>query len=439
MSRSRIIFFVIIGVALLIVVGVLVVLPALNVCVAGTSSNCAATATAVALTNTAVSANVAATGTIQSALANTVTLRVIYGSEKQNWFTDAITRFEAANPGIVIDAAVEGSVAAYNDLSQLTSTATVLNKNKDPIPAVWSPASQMEVSLVNSGGQLGHSVATQCKSLVVSPLVIISWADRAKAFADFYKDKGGITLANLEDALDPQGKAQGKWANVGGNPQWGLINFAHTDPTQSNSGLMALVMIANNALQQGKPITVADITSDTFTAWLKIFEKANSVQLNSQAASSTGFLVNDMIVKGPAQYDFVIAYESLAIDNFKNALGRQGQGLAIIYPQFDVQSDHPLCIIDHPAITTAQRAAAKKFQDFLLSADIQRLALHYGFRPSDPAIALFGANTAFDDAQLVGAGLGADAKNGGSVQAIQPPDGPTLQQLQLVWKRSTGS
>jgi len=439
MSRSRVVFFVIIGVALLVVIGVLVVLPALNICVTGSSANCTATATAVSLTNIAVSANVAATATVQSALANTVTLRAIYGSEKENWFKDAINRFEAANPGIAIDAFAEGSVAAYSDLSQLTSTATVLNKNNDPIPAVWSPASQMEVNLVNTNSPLGHSVAIQCKSLVVSPLVIISWADRAKAFADFYKDKGGITLANLEDALDPQGKAKGKWANVGGSAQWGLVNFAHTDPTQSNSGLMTLVMIANNALQQARPITVADITSDPFSTWLTVLEKANSVQLGSQAASSTGFLVSDMIVKGPAQYDFVIAYESLAIDNFKNALGRQGQGLTIVYPQFDVQSDHPLCLIDHPQITAAQRAAAKKFQDFLLSADIQRLALHYGFRPSDPTIALFGGNTAFDDPQLIAAGLGADVKNGGTVQAIQPPDGPTLQQLQIVWKRSTGA
>src|ERR1700730_16922333 len=106
--------------------------------------------------------------------------------------------------------------------------------------------------LINTNSQLGHNLAIQCKSLVVSPLVIISWADRAKAFADFYKSKGGITLANLADALDPNGTTKGKWANVGGNPQWGLINFAHTDPTQSNSGLMTLVMIANNFYQASK-------------------------------------------------------------------------------------------------------------------------------------------------------------------------------------------
>ncbi len=438
MSRSRVVFFVIIGAALVLVLGLTVIAPALNICIGSQTANCNATATAQTSSGNATAASVAATATVQFARANTITLRVIYGSEKQAWFTDAINRFEQTNPGITIDAVAEGSVQGYNALSQLTPNANTLTGG-DPIPAVWSPASQLEVNLVNSNTQMGHPLAVSCKQLVISPVVIISWAERAKAFADFYKDKGGITLANLEDALDPQGKVGGKWAGLNANANWGYIKFGHTDPTQSNSGLMTLVLVANNFYNRATPMTVADITDGKFVNWLTVFEKANTVTPGSQAASSTGFLVNDMVVKGPSQYDFVMAYESLAISNFQNAQGRQGQFFSISYPQFALESDHPFCIIDHPSITAAQRDAAKKFQDFLLTSAIQKLALTYGFRPADPTIPLFGANTPFDDASLVAAGLGADVKNGGAVQAIQSPDGPTLQQLMLGWRRITGS
>ena len=48
---------------------------------------------------------------------------------------------------------------------------------------------------------VNRDLAIDCKPLVVSPLVIMVWEDRAEAFENYYKDKGGITYANLYDAL----------------------------------------------------------------------------------------------------------------------------------------------------------------------------------------------------------------------------------------------
>ncbi len=439
MSRSRLIFFAIIGAALLLVVGLLVVLPAIGICVGTQTASCSAKATSVALTSVSVSSNVAATATVKSALANTVTLRVMYSTEKEAWFKAAIAQFQATNQGIIIDAAPEGSVSAYDKLSHLQASDT--NLKGAPIPALWTPASQLEVNFLNAQNTFGKDLAVQCKLLVITPLVIISWSERSKVFNDYYKDKGGITLANLADALDPNGKIKGKWANLTADPkaqQWGLINFGHTDPFKSNSGLMTLVLMGNNYFQQQNPVTTAQVTSDAFDRWMAILENANMAKSNDFAASGSGNLMTDFIRKGPAQYDFILDYESLAIDNYQNAIQTATQGLTITYPSFDIQSDHPMCLIDHPSITSAQHDAAIKFQNFLLTPDIQKLALSFGFRPSDISIPLSGASTKFDEPALIAAGLGADRANGGTVKIVQSPSGDTLIQLRNTWKRIIG-
>src|SRR5579871_2127583 len=217
MARSRLIFFVIIGAAVVVVIAVGVISPALQ--------------------NQNLSQS--ATSTAQYVRDNIVTIRVSYGTEKELWFADAVKRFTDANPNIRIDRVGEGSMDSYEGLSQVKDTDTkvsVTGSGTEPIPAVWSPASTIQVNLLNAASQnsINRDLAINCKRLVLSPLVLMVWSDRAKAFASYYKDKGGITLANLYDALDPNGKIKGKWEALGGSPNWGLIKIGHTDPQRSN-------------------------------------------------------------------------------------------------------------------------------------------------------------------------------------------------------------
>ncbi len=417
MPRSRIIFFVIIGVALLIAVGATIIGPKLQ----------------------QIGTTTSATTTAQYTSDNITTIRVVYGTEKQEWFKEAITRFTAANPDVKINAVGQGSMDSYQALSQVTDAAKTM-PNGDAIPAVWSPAATIQINLLNDNNQAGRKLAINCQRLVLSPLVIMTWEDRAKVFDAFYKDKGGISFGNLAEAVDPAGKVHSKWANMGdatlwstlGLPggdadptQWGFLKFGHTDPQSSNSGVMMLVAMANNYYARTGVVSVGDVTSDKFIAWLTTVEKAAATPL----ISSTGLFVSDVIVKGPSTYDMVVGYEALAIENFKNAVGRQAQGLRITYPPFNLYSDHPMCIIDHPSVTQRQRDAAKRFQDFLLTAGIQKLALTYGFRPADPNIPIFGANSGFDDPDLKKAGLSANVG-----QEIQIPDGGTIQNLVNTWR-----
>jgi hypothetical protein len=406
MSRSRLVFFVIIGAAILVVVGVTLISPQLQ----------------------NLSASQSATATAQYTRDNITTIRVSYGTEKERWFKDAVARFQAANPAIKIELVGQGSMEGYLALSQATDANPTLGRGEQ-MPTLYSPASSIQVNLLNSvtKNSLSRDLAVDCKRLVISPTVIMVWEDRAKVFDTYYKDKGGITFANLIAALDPQGEINGKWEKLGGSSRWGLIKVGHTHPMESNSGTMILITLANNFYQKVGAVSVAEITDDKFVNWLKIVEQAVTVPL----IRSTGLLADDVIAKGPASYDFVLVYEALAIEHYKNAVGRHGQPLRIVYPTFNMYTDHPLCVIDHPAITQRQREAAHKFQEFLLTPEIQKLALTYGWRPGDPTIPIFGAGSAFDSADLKTAGVSADVG-----QELRVPDGNTINQLLTVWRRN---
>src|SRR5258708_1112406 len=246
MARSRLIFFVIIGAAVLVVIAAGVISPALR----------------------NVNETQSSTATAQYVKDNFVTIRVSYGTEKEKWFTDAVARFEEANTNIRIDGVGEGSVDAYEGLSQVKDTSTTISvtgSGTEPMPALWSPGSTIQVNLLNAASQisLNRELAINCKRLVLSPMVIMVWSDRAKVFENYYKDKGGITFANLYDALDPNGKIKGKWDALGGDASWGLIKIGHTDPMRSNGGVMALVLMANNFYQKTTAPKVPDITADT--------------------------------------------------------------------------------------------------------------------------------------------------------------------------------
>jgi Bacterial extracellular solute-binding protein len=396
MARSRLVFFLILGAALVVVLAATLISPQLQ----------------------ALNSSQAATATAQFIRDNNTTLRLVYGTEKERWLTDAVARYSTTNPGVKIELVGQGSMESYQALSQVNETSTSLPRN-EPIPVLWSPASTIQVNLLNAASKtaMNRELAVNCKRLVLSPLVIMVWEDRAKVFEAHYKDKGGITFANLYDALHST-DISGKWSAIGGQAKWGLIKIGHTHPMTSNSGTMTLVALGNNYYQRTAAITVPEITDDKFVEWMATLERAVTTPL----ISSTGTFANDVIVKGPASYDFVVVYEALAIEHYKNAVGKQGQGLRLVYPEYN------------PSISPRQREAALAFQAFLLSPEIQKLALTYGFRPADPSVPIFGAGSDFDSAELKAAGVSNDIG-----QELQVPDGNTINQLLTVWKRNFGS
>ncbi|MDW8300619.1 MAG: substrate-binding domain-containing protein [Anaerolineae bacterium] len=383
----------------------------------------------IALNNQPVSPEVQAqrdaTATAQARqrlLANTVKIVVSYGTEKRRWLEDATKRFEEKYPNIDVELIGEGSMEAYRALSQVKDDSTTYWRNR-PLPILWSPGGRIQVAMLNA--DQGREFATQCKDLVLSPLAFIMWEDRAKVLETYYKDRGGITFDNLEDALsEPKG---GRWGELGGDPNWGLLKIGYTNPNESNGGFMFLMALIHAYLDRTAAATVAELTDPKFAEYARRIARAISIE----PLNSSGILMDKMMREGPATYDMVILHEALAIENHKIALNRHGIPLRIAYPKYNLYSEHPMCLIDHPSFTAQQREAAKLYQSFLLSREIQELARVYGYRPADTDVPVFVDGSPFNDPAIRAMGVSNYVG-----QTLAQPDGNTLKQILTIWNRA---
>jgi serine/threonine protein kinase len=297
-------------------------------------------------------------------LVEPVEIGIAYGTEKRAWFEDAVREF-AASP--------EGKSVKINLIpmgSQEGGRAVVIDE--DQRIHVWSPASSLYKENFVHDWQLKHpgrQPIIRDESLALTPMVFILWKERHDALVARYKT---ISFPTIAQAMQHQ---QG-WGGIGGRPEWGQFRFGHANPTQSNSGLMTLLLMACE-LNGGKPVTPADLTQPDFQARLGIIERGLAGMSNS-----TGNLMKDMVTRGPSAFDAVFVYESLAIDYLKAARGRWGD-LHVTYPTRNLWSENPYYILDVPWSSNQQRKAAETFLTFLLDEPMQKQALAHGFRPAN--------------------------------------------------------
>jgi hypothetical protein len=153
------------------------------------------------------------------------------------------------------------------------------------------------------------------------------------------------------------------WPAVKGKADWGFVKLGHTDPTRSNSGLQALVLVALEffGLRTGSELKVEYLLKPEFQKFLKELESGVT-----RFESSTGTFMTDMVRFGPSKYDLAVVYESSAISQISNAQGRWGN-LRIYYPKLTLWSDNPAAVLRAPWVTDEQRAAGKKLIEFLHS------------------------------------------------------------------------
>lgn len=351
--------------------------------------------------------------------ADPVTVSVLYSTEKEGWLNEVVKDFETSNAQInghpiKLELKEMGSREIY--LSVLDGTEK---------PDLISPASMLQISILQglSTGKFGTPLVkagdtATCRPIVKTPLVLVAWKERADAL--WGSQPGPDLWKQLHDvAIDPQG-----W-KTRGHPEWGYVKFGHTNPLQSNSGLMTILLMTYSYFGKTSGLTSNDILSNAgYQKWL--LELEGSI---SQFGESTGTYMKDMVAYGPSVYDLVTVYESTAIEQADNARGRYGE-LRVYYPPATVMSDHPFCVINADWVTPEKAQAAKVFIDYLSSQKAQELALYkYGFRPIDDSIALNQADSPFTRY----------AANGLSVQIppqVQAPQGDMLNTLLDFWSRN---
>jgi hypothetical protein len=247
---------------------------------------------------------------------------------------------------------------------------------------VWSPASSAYRDVLETEWRIKHgtSPVLAAENLALTPMVFVMWKRRYEAFV---KEYGTVNFRTVGRAMkEPEG-----WGKIAQHPEWGLFKFGHTDPNKSNSGLQALVLMAYEFAGKERGLTVREIAEERFQDWLRSFERGVT-RHGSSLSHSTGTLMEEMVLRGPSQYDCLMVYENLAIDYMQAAVQRWGADgeFYVAYPDPNVWNEHPYYILDVPWSDERQRKAAADFLKFLMSEPVQRRALEHGFRPGNPSV-----------------------------------------------------
>jgi len=318
-----------------------------------------------------------ACGQIQSVIpGGTVTIKIVYGSEKQEWLDPLVKQFNDAKNTttggklIVVEATAMGSIESVRGIMDGTLQ-----------PTVWSPASSVYIPVANAEWKKTHSddlASGTPKDLVLSPVVIAMWRPMAQALGWPGKALGWADIAQLATSADG-------WKAYN-HPEWGQFKFGHTHPAYSNSGIVSIIAEAYAGLKKQRGLTAADLQSPDL---LKFMSDVESSVIHY--GTSTGFFADRMFGNGPSYLSAAVMYENLIVAQETKRIGGQSAQIPVvaIYPKEGTfWSNHPYVVLNAPWVTADQKDAAGVFQAFLLDKPQQLKALELGFRPADPSIPL---------------------------------------------------
>jgi hypothetical protein len=305
-----------------------------------------------------------------------IEVKIAAGSEKKDWFEEAARRF-TADPSLntlegkpirlVIDKI--GSIES----AELIRSGKSMHGGRNEYQ-VWAPASSAFRSVVEESFTGGKLFETD-ESVARSPMVFVTWEPVQQAIDQkLQKSMSFDTITEIfsrelaGELIDPNGRN---------------FQFGFTRPEDSNSGAVALVTMAYEffAKDRGRyKIRLDDLKNPDFQAYLAFMK-----YMSDQTKTSTGKLAEPLMQAGYGGQPLSCAYvyENLAV---KLAFIRKvndpaGAKPVIRYPKYNLVSDHPYYTLRH-GNSREQAEAARRFKDFLLTRDMQLLALQReGFRP----------------------------------------------------------
>ncbi len=388
MNRTRIIFFVIIGLAVLIVAGG-VIWSQLN-------------------SEPAPLVPVASSDTLE--------VRVVCALPVADWVQEAANQFNAEKHTL------EGREVhvTVTPMDGLTAKGRYERDEFDPLPTVWIPDSRYLVELVNASykERVGRDVFLTDGEYRARPLVIslLAWGIYDSRAEVLQSQFGEISWQAIHDAAI----APGGWAELGGQPDWGYFKLAISNPRKNISGLAAMVAAAGE--YYGKTnITVEDVTNPEFQAWL------GEIMSSMSDLSGGTYTVQDLALFGYTTGDAGQLLESDLLVNMQGIQTRWADPLRIVYPEYVTWFDFPFTVWMGPETSAAEKNAALEFEKYLLTADVQKKALAYGLRPANPEVPVTGEGSLFD--QWANQGVLSVVPR---TTAMRSPDRDVLQAL-LRW------
>jgi hypothetical protein len=346
-----------------------------------------------------------------------VEITVLYGTEKRRWLEMAAGEFAKVRPEIKVNLVGKGSLEGAESILE----------GKDR-PTLFSPADELALALLDADWQTKNGAPIVAREgddapqpLLITPLVFAIWEDRAAALKKSNGQK--ITWKVIHKAVT----SNRGWPAVGGKPEWGFVKLGHTDPTRSNSGLQALLLMTYEFHGKRSGLKVEDVLDPKYQAFVAGIEKGVP-----RFEHSTGTFMTELVRFGPSKYDIAVVYENLVVEQIENAQGRWGN-LRVYYPEVTLWSDHPIALLKAEWVTPAQREAGRAFAAFLRSRPMQERALAFGFRPGDPSVPIRTPDAANPFTRLAQYGLSVDLP-----PVATAPDAPVVRNLLTMWSRVVG-
>jgi hypothetical protein len=388
MNRTRIIFFVIIGLAVVIIVG-------------GIIWNQLAKQP----------------GPIEPEAGDeTLEIQIVAALPVAEWVQEAAHQFNAEQHTL------EGHPihVTVTPMDGLTAKGRYERDEMDPLPTAWIPDSRYLVELVNAAykERLGRDVFLTDGEYRARPLAIslLAWGIYDSRVDVLENQFGDISWQTIHDAAI----APGGWGELGGAQDWGYFKLAISNPRKNISGLAAMVAAAGE--YHGKTnITVEDVTDPEFQAWL------GEIMSSMSDLSGGTYTVADLALFGYTTGDAGQLLESDLLVNMQGIQTRWADPLRIVYPEYVTWFDFPFTVWMGPETTALEKNAALEFEQYLLAEETQKKALAYGLRPANPEVPVTGEGSLFD--QWAGQGvLGIVPRT----TAMRSPDRDVLQAL-LRW------
>lgn len=342
-----------------------------------------------------------------------IVLTLSYSSEKASWISQSSDLFmQYWSEKQQEDPSLKDIALDFQPYGSGESFIALLNGEIKPV--IWSPASNLWIPLLNAKWieytKKDIPLAPNFTRIIYSPVVIATWEN-------FYSQHNISGLNDLHDLIVE-------------NP--GLVKMAHTDPTSSNSGFMATIMMVTARLGLNpENITLNDIYDENLAQWMTEFESAAVLY-----GKSTGFLGRYMIAQGPDALQVAILYENLIKDNAEKAQSNWNEKLRAIYPEEgSLYSDHPFCILNADWVTADQKMVAQEYLNFLQQKPMIEAAIEAGFRPinstwlEDPEIfSIYNSTFNWDN------GVTPDPSQ--IVEIFPPTDGNVIARIPDLWLKT---
>ena len=249
----------------------------------------------------------------------------------------------------------------------------------DPLPTAWIPDSRYLVELVNAvyKERLGRDVFLTDGEYRARPLAtsLLTWGIYESRAGVLEQQYGDISWQTIHDAAI----VPGGWGEMGGDNDWGYFKLAIPSPRKNVSGLQAMVAAAGE--YYGKTnIGVEDVTDPQFQAWL------GEIMSSMSDLSGGTYTAADLALFGYTTGDAGLLMESDLLVNMQGLQTRWAEPMRIVYPEYVTWFDFPFSVWMGPETSALEKNAALEFQKYLLTENVQENALAYGLRPVNPSV-----------------------------------------------------